>query len=306
MIRFHVWSLRCCALSCILLSLGCHSLWSPFLGDNPACQTDPATCAPSSDIGVSDGGVVADMMEPEVRPNLVMVRKGSFMMGSPMGEAGRGPDEVQHSVTLTTDFWMAESEVTQKQYRNLIKRNPSYFKGDDLPVEQVSWYDAVGYCNALSVQEKLTPCYQIRGTTVSWADGMKCTGYRLPTEAEWEYAARSPATTVYAGSDTEDGVAWYSTNAEETTHAVKTKTANGRGLYDLSGNVWEWVWDWYQGNYDALPSTDPIGPSNGGDRVIRGGAWYYASSYLRVARRYDFTPTLRYDALGFRIVKSSP
>ncbi len=192
---------------------------------------------------------------------LCKVPKGSFTMGSPTAESGRGTDEVQHSVTLTTDFWMAESEVTQRQYMNLMGSSPSNFKGDDLPVENVSWFDAVAYCNALSVKEKLQPCYQINGTTVEWADGVKCTGYRLPTEAEWEYAANpaTPPRTVYAGSDTVNGVAWIDTNSGNTTHAVKTKTGNGRGLYDLSGNVWEWVWDWYQGNYDALPSMVAVG-----------------------------------------------
>jgi formylglycine-generating enzyme required for sulfatase activity len=259
----------------------------------------------------SDGGAVADMTTGEVRPNLVLIRKGSFQMGSPTTELGRASNEVQHPVTLTTDFWMAESEVTQSQYRNLTGSSPSYFKGDDLPVEQVSWYDAVAYCNALSIKEGLQPCYQINGMTVGWGDGLKCTGYRLPTEAEWEYAAHPPSgsRTVYAGSDTVDGVAWYSGNSGNTTHAVKTKTANGRGLYDLSGNVWEWVWDWYQGNYEALPSTDPMGPTAKPSpeyRVIRGGAWSNTAAFARVAKRYDYTPTDRHYILGYRIVRSNP
>lgn len=232
-------------------------------------------------------------------------------MGSPTTEAGRSIDEVQHMVTLTTDFWMAESEVTQKQYRNLMGSSPSSFKGDDLPVESVTWFDAVAYCNELSVKEKLQPCYQIIGTTVGWADGVKCTGYRLPTEAEWEYAANpaAPPRTVYAGSDTVDGVAWYGGNvgnAESTTHGVKTKTANGRGLYDLSGNVWEWVWDFYQANYEALPSTDPIGPPAGAIRVIRGGSWLFIAASARVAQRCSFASLCRVYPLGFRFVKSKP
>ena len=232
--------------------------------------------------------------------------KGSFTMGSPPTESGRGTDEVQHGVTLTSNFGMAESEVTQRQYRNLMGSSPSSFKGDDLPVEQVSWFDAVAYCNALSVKEKLAPCYQINGTTVGWADGVRCSGYRLPTEAEWEYAARSPATTVYAGSDSVDGVAWYSSNSGSTTHAVKTKTANGRGLYDLSGNVFEWVWDWYQGPYEALPSSDPIGPLNGTLRVFRGGWWLDTREHARVARRYYISPTDSASGGGFRTVRSYP
>jgi formylglycine-generating enzyme required for sulfatase activity len=179
-----------------------------------------------------DGGGAADMTEVEVRPNLVLVRKGSFQMGSPPAESGRGSDEGQHTVTLTTDIWMAETEVTQRQYRNLMGSSPSSFEGDDLPVELVSWFDAVAYCNALSVKEKLQPCYQISGMTVGWADGVRCTGYRLPTEAEWEYAANplTPPRTVYTGSDTVDGVAWYSANSMNTTHAVKTRARCGAQL----------------------------------------------------------------------------
>jgi len=271
------------------------SFWEGCNGVNDSC-----------DVTVTKAQRVSVQWEPEVRPKLVKVLKGGFAMGSPTGEAGRSNDETQHSVTLTTDFWMAESEVTQRQYRNLMGSSPSYFKGDELPVESVSWFEAVEYCNALSVKEKLTPCYQISGTTVGWADGVKCSGYRLPTEAEWEYAARSPATTVYAGSDSVDGVAWFDANSGSTTHAVKTKTANGRGLYDLSGNVWEWVWDGYQGNYEALPSTDPIGPSTSAYRVIRGGSWYSSASSARVARRYVFAPTDRGDTFGFRFVRSNP
>ena len=244
--------------------------------------------------------------EGEVRPSLGKVLKGSFMMGSPTGEPGRISDETQHLVTLTTDFWMAETEVTQRQYRNLMGSSPSFFQGDELPVEKVSWIDAVEYCNALSVKEKLTPCYQISGAMVGWAEGVKCTGYRLPTEAEWEYAARSPAPTVYAGSDSVDGVAWFNTNSGSTTHAVKTKAANGRGLYDLSGNVWEWVWDGYQGNYEALPATDPIGLSTSASRVVRGGSWFNTATLARVARRYTNAPADRYYYLGFRFVRSSP
>lgn len=246
--------------------------------------------------------------ETSFRPKVIRVPKGSFTMGSPMAESGRNSDEVQHTVTLTADFWMAESEVTQRQYRNLMGSSPSFFKGDDLPVENVSWFDAVAYCNALSLKEKLQPCYQINGTTVGWADGVKCTGYRLPTEAEWEYAANpaTPPRTVFAGSDTVDGVAWCGSNSGNTTYAVQTKLPNERGLYDLSGNVWELVWDWYQSDYEALSPTDPIGPSTSSYRVIRGGSWYDAASYARVAQRDYYAPSFRDYRLGFRFVRSYP
>ena len=240
---------------------------------------------------------------------LCKVPKGSFMMGSPATEAGRDSNETQHTVVLTTDFWMVDTEVTQQQWQSVMGNNPSNWKGSDLPVEQVTWLDAVAYSNALSVKESLQPCYQINGTMVGWADGLKCTGYRLPTEAEWEYAANpaTPPRTIYAGADTADGVAWHSGNAASTTHAVKTMTANGRGIFGLSGNVWEWVWDWYQANYEALPPTDPIGPSTGAGRAIRGGAFRNAADYTRVAKRYgSYAPNTFYSNVGFRFVRSYP
>ena len=271
-----------------------------FWGGDCAGAID--TCA----LTMTKAQKVTVQLGPEVRPKLVIVPKGSFTMGSPTGESGRAADETQHAVTLTTDFWMADSEVTQRQYRNLMGTSPSKLQGSELPVEQVTWFDAVAYCNALSAKENLSPCYQINEPTVVWADGVKCTGYRLPTEAEWEYAARSSATTVYAGSDNVDLVAWYSTNAGGTTHAVKTKTANGRGLYDLSGNVWEWVWDWYQGNYEALPPTDPIGPASGSNRVIRGGSFLDVARDQRVADRGKDDPKAPSLGVGIRPVRSIP
>lgn len=269
---------------------GCDSIWSPFLVERGACAADPTSCP------------------TDVRPNLVKVQKGGFDMGSPTGEAGRNADETQHRVTLSTDFWMAETEVTQQQYRNLMGSSPSYFKGDDLPVESVSWFEAVAYCNALSDRESLTKCYSIDGSSVTWTGGFRCTGYRLPTEAEWEYAANPISTqrTVYAGSDTVGEVAWIDTNSASTTHAVKTKLANKRGLYDLSGNVWEWVWDYYLSDYGSLPSTDPMGPATGTLRVIHGGAWYNPDTNARISARSGYSPSLRYNSLGFRIVRSSP
>jgi formylglycine-generating enzyme required for sulfatase activity len=271
------------------------SFWTGCSAWNDTCEV---TMTQSQKVGVQFG--------PEVRPKLIKIPKGSFTMGSPTGESGREPDETQHMVTLTTDFWMAESEVTQRQYRNLMGSSQPYFTGADLPIEQVSWFEAVSYCNALSAKESIPPCYQVSGTTVRWADGVKCTGYRLPTEAEWEYAARSPTTNVYAGSNSPDSVAWYSSNSGNTTHAVKTKTANGRGLYDLSGNVWKWVWDIYQPSYEVLPPIDPMGSTTGANRVVRGGSLYDAANHVRVARRGNLVPTSRDNNVGFRVVRSAP
>ena len=284
------------------MSPGCGDLWSPFL-----TERDEAEAVIRID---SDGSMMnLDGSAPsEFRPGLVLIPKGSFTMGSPAGEPNREVDEAQHPVTLTTAFWMAESEVTQRQYRNLMGSSPSQFQGDELPVENVSWFEAVTYCNALSVKEGRPTCYQVNGTTVGWADGVKCAGYRLPTEAEWEYAANpaSPPRTVYAGSDNPDTVAWYVANAGGTTHAVKMKAANGRGLYDLSGNVWEWVWDWYQANYEALPATDPTGAVSGMGRVMRGGSCGSDTKWTRLAIRDWAAPGNRIQYRGFRLVRSAP
>ena len=269
---------------------------------NGDCTGTEATC----DVPMTQARRVGVTLEPEVRPKMIRVPKGAFTMGSPTSEVGRNGDETQHSVTLTVDFAMAETEVTQRQYRNLMGNNPSYFVGDELPVEKVSWLDAVAYCNALSVKENLPPCYQIAGANVLWQDGVKCTGYRLPTEAEWEYAARAPTTTLYAGSNNVDDVAWYSSGAGNTTHPVKTKMANGRGLYDLSGNVFEWLWDLYLPNYETLTPVDPMGPSSGADRVVRGGSWGYTAVGARVAYRDRFAPTIRSQGLGIRPTRSYP
>ncbi len=192
---------------------------------------------------------------------MVRVPAGKFTMGSPASEEGHDDDESpQHEVSISS-FYMSKYEVTQLQWRAVaqlpkvridLPSNPSNFKGDDLPVEQVSWEEAVEFCARLS---------QATGKS-----------YRLPTEAEWEYAARAMTTGPYAGSL--DSMAWYASNSGQTTHPVGTKQPNGFGLYDMHGNVWEWCNDWYSENYYfQSPSADPTGPAPGSHRVIRGGGW---------------------------------
>ena len=205
-------------------------------------------------------------------------------------------------------------------------------------MEKVSWYDAIVYCNLLSIKEGLTPCYTIKGSTdpAAWGTSPTSTGaedydewksvtynfdadgYRLPTEAEWEYAARGgkPGMTDeswnydYSGSNTIDEVAWYYENCDGglpgKTHEVGKKQANALGLYDMSGNVWEWCWDWY-GSGSGYPSDteDPAGPDTGSYRVERGGCWYYSASYCSVSYRYDDSPYYRGDDIGFRLVRSA-
>ncbi|MBA7709961.1 Formylglycine-generating enzyme [subsurface metagenome] len=180
---------------------------------------------------------------------------------------------------------MSKYEVTQKQWREVMGTNPSYFKGDNLPVEKVSWYDAVEYCNRLSRNEGITPCYSGSGNSIQC--DFSANGYRLPTEAEWEYAARGGNNSrgyKYAGSNSVGEVGWYDSNSGRNTHDAGRKKANELELHDMSGNVWEWCWDW-KGDYSYSSQTDPRGSSGGSGRVLRGGSWNYYAYSLRVADR---------------------
>jgi formylglycine-generating enzyme required for sulfatase activity len=181
--------------------------------------------------------------------------------------------------------------------------NPSSFQGsNDLPVESVSWLDAILFCNKLSEREKRSPFYQVNGTEVSLLGGY---GYRLPTEAEWEYACRAKSTTLYPFGDDAGNLgehAWFDGNSERKTHPVGQKLPNAWGLYDMLGNVWEWCADCYDPNYYASsPPADPPGPSGVSHRVIRGGSWGNDPWYCRPAIRSRFAPDSRNFILGFRV-----
>lgn len=271
----------------------------------------------------------------EGRPAMVPIGAGSFLMGSPDDETGRLDGETPHRVTLTRSYWMAETPVTQAQYRAVTGRNPARFQGlpedDTRPVEQVSWRDAVAYCNTLSETNGLMSCYAIDGTDVAWR--READGYRLPTEAEWEYAARAgTATATYAGdldikgdqnAPVLDAIAWYGGNSgadhpkawgssgwaekqhphERTaTQPVGSKQPNEWGLYDTLGNLWEWVWDW-RADYPTMPIKDPAGPHRGVERVIRGGSFDDAARRVRAACRFGWHPGFRSGSLGFRVVR---
>ena len=250
----------------------------------------------------------------ELRPTMLQLPTGEFQMG----RAGNDPekryeDELpQHRVEIARAYAMSETEVTQGQYQAVMGTNPSAFVGKQdsarRPVEQVSWYEAIEYCNKLSEREGLPTCYVVEGKVVKWPQGVDCRGYRLPTEAEWEYAARADEGTVYAGSNKAEDVAWFAENSKDETHEVKSKEKlpNQWGLYDLSGNVWEWVWDEY-GPYNAESSKNPVGPLLGGSlRVVRGGSWLNGAGGVRVANRSWNEPGYRDGILGFRLVRSYP
>ena len=243
-----------------------------------------------------------------VSGDLSLVKGGTFTMGYDDGES----DEIPlHKVTIS-DFYLGKHEVTQGLYQSIVGMNPSLFKGDpNLPVDHVSWYDALAFCNKLSEKEGLSKVYAIDGTVVT-AD-WKAKGYRLPTEAEWEYAAKGgqkglARTMKFAGSNYADDVAWYidisSGKSGVTTHPVGTKAANELGLYDMSGNVEEWCWDIY-GKYPSGSQVDPVGPSSGRFRVYRGGSVMNRELGLRTANRENNNPLNSTGggngALGFRV-----
>ncbi len=232
---------------------------------------------------------------------MVYVEGGTFEMGNSNSDEYPGERPV-HTVTLSS-FYMCPYEVTQAQWWAVMGENPSYYSGNNLPVEDISWYDAIEFCNALSESEGLAPCYTVNGTDVTL--NPSANGYRLPTEAQWEYAARGGAQSqgyLYSGSDNIDEVAWYYENSNLTTHPVGTKQPNELGLYDMSGNVWEWCWDWYS-DYSSDSQTDPVGPTSGMTRIYRGSGWAYNAVSCRVTNRKSYTPSYDFNFLGIRLVR---
>jgi formylglycine-generating enzyme required for sulfatase activity len=235
--------------------------------------------------------------------NLVLIPKGTFMMGSPTSEQGASyyPDgaETQHEVTISEDYYLGVFEVTQGQYEKVMGTNPSYFpkrvigKSDSsmYPVEKVSWEDAVEFCKKLSDLPEEKKAGRV---------------YRLPTEAEWEYACRAGSKSAYSfGADSTSlgDYAWFGENSGNQTHPVGEKKANAWGLYDMHGNVWEWCSDCW-GKYPKGSVSDPSGPSEGSYRVFRGGGWVDVAALCRSADRYGFVPSGRGFNCGFRVALS--
>ncbi len=245
---------------------------------------------------------------------MALIPAGTFSMGDITG-TGNSDELPVHEVTLTHPFLMARTEVTQAQYEIVMGDNPSSRKGPDLPVEKVTWYEAVEFCNALSRREGLDSCYSGSGANILC--DFTANGYRLPTEAEWEYACRAGSQAdFYTGNLTHSGqspldsaldrAGWYGGNSGSTTHPVGKKHPNAFGLYDMHGNVREWCWDWYGSSYYASsPTEDPNGPETGSYRVIRGGSWFLIARYCRSAHRYTLSsPVDRSSVYGFRVVRT--
>ena len=254
------------------------------------CQVDE-DCAEDEECDIATGECVPMEADPcatnSIGIEFTPIEAGTFEMGS---TAGAIDEEPVHTVEITQDFCLGTYEVTQAQWVAVMGSNPSGFSscGGDCPVEQVSWTDVQAFITALN---------SLEGTTA----------YRLPTEAEWEYAARAGTTTEWSwGSNAGDAgtYAWYFDNSGSTTHPVGGKLANPWGLYDMHGNVWEWVQDWYDlGYYSVSPAADPPGPASGSRRVNRGGGWSSSLTFLRSADR-ALGPVPRVSFLGFRLLRA--
>jgi formylglycine-generating enzyme required for sulfatase activity len=209
-----------------------------------------------------------------------------------------------HRITVTHGFYLGKTEVTQQEWYEVMGMNPSGFKGLSLPVENVSWFDAIDYCNARSRKEGLTPVYTRYGKNIVFWN-QDADGYRLPTESEWELAARGGAqggAFPDAGSAELGEIAWYAANSENKSHPVGNKRANELGLFDMSGNVWEWCWDWYEERRPAFPSEPPAAAQTV-KRVLRGGSWSSGASYLTPSYRNHSAAEDKYSSIGFRVLR---
>ena len=233
-------------------------------------------------------GIYADdktgnIIENSLNMRLVRISAGEFIMGSPVDEKGHQEDEFQHKVIFTDPFYIGITEVTQAQWKSVMGTNRSNFKGDDLPAEKLSWKEALLFCRKLS---------ELEGRT-----------YRLPTEAEWEYACRGGSSGPYAdSSNNPDQIAWYSNNSGNNTHPVGQMKPNAWGIYDMHGNVSEWCQDYYIPEYPDEEAVDQPGPGEGKYRVIRGGAWDSFPVGCRSSARSSAPASYQFKQTGFRVV----
>ena len=283
------------------------------------------------------GGAVAgyQYLNPALAapPGFVRIEAASFSMGSPIDENGRARDERQHTVTITRPYAIQAHEVTQAQWRTLMYSEPDAFEncGENCPITNIAWIDAVRYANRLSVEEGLEQCYEISDGEVEWPRGLDCTGYRLPTEAEWEFAARAGSTSAFfngelvnPGREVLDPrlslVGWYASNSDVDysggvdcrswgedrnecgIQPVGERRGNNWGIHDMHGNAAEWIWDRY-GPYPEGDVTDPLGASSGGQRVVRGGSWRSVAGDCRSAAR-DKSQSVARMTIGLRVART--
>jgi formylglycine-generating enzyme required for sulfatase activity len=329
------------ALALVALGVSCDDGGEDREGDDPGecddgadndsdglfdCDDDDCAGAPVCGGGDGDADSDADTdgdadsdADGDVPGDWVIVRPGTLTMGE--------GSETQHEVTLTHGFLISTTEVTQAEFEEVMGYNPSSFDGcSNCPVEMVSWHEAVAYCNVLSDWTELDRCYDCSGSgtavtctpAAAFVTPYACPGYRLPTEAEWEYAARAGTTTATYNGDLDpalwgcesphpvlDPIAWFCGNSEDMTHEVATLAPNAWGLYDMLGNVYEWCHDWYA-EYPAGAVTDPWGPSAGSHRVFRGGAMGDDALALMVGERELGEPGGRGRGVGLRPSRSAP
>ncbi len=246
---------------------------------------------------------------------MVLVKPGSFSLG---GDAPAEPDEIGNKVEITRSLYVGSAEVTRGFWKDLTGEDPTDRSGsdcfrsenpvnisDDFPVFCVDWFEVIQFANDLSRWEGFDECYSNGGETVKWVKGVDCNGYRLPTETEWEYIARGGKSAVYAGSKKVGLVGWHEGNSGKHPNPVAQKDPNPFEIYDMSGNVWEWTWDWY-GDYSDQSQKDPTGPEYGTERVLRGGSWGNSIHHLRVGNRFHRSPNHKNSQLGFRLVRTAP
>jgi formylglycine-generating enzyme len=315
---------------------GCSSSSTPSLADalsdGPRADTAMEATATVEKLSAADASKTSDLPSMPAA-TFASIPAGSFAMGSPSSEPCRNDDEDLHTVTLTHAFKMQTTEVTQDQFQQVMGYNSSASKkscGGSCPVEKVTWNEAAAFCNKLSAIKGLTACYACTGSgtqiicpedaSYTGAKVYKCPGFRLPTEAEWEYAYRAGTSTAYYDGANDatvctscatvdanlDTIAWYCQNSGMKLHVVGTKAANAWGLYDMAGNLFEWCHDTYQVSLGTSAVTDPGGAVAGSFRVVRGGALNYAPGDQRGAARERIGAPWRSDSLGFRCVIGTP
>ncbi len=250
------------------------------------------------------------------------------------GEAPNEDETPRHRVVISRDTWMMEREVTQALWNDVYENRPSFgAECDDCPVDSVNWYEALAFANEVSEAEGYDACYTLTsctgtigagcggeasctegtyrcasvGVAATGGDPQNCEGYRLPTEAEWEFAARAGGATPYAGRGSTTAIGWHDENAEGTTHPICRKERNDYGVCDLSGNVREWTWDWYSATtYPETARVDPTGPTSGTAKSTRGGDWANPEERMRIAARSSDDPAKRDSQVGFRLVRTFP